>query len=128
MMDLPLKAAILPVTPYQQNCSLVWCTATKKAALIDPGGEVERLKGAVVVFGLGDLPWTVVQEFAAHAPSPGVDASAPPVIQIAFLEVPTGTPAVGYGTARAGQLGAACLAGTAERPEYTLAGPFSIGG
>lgn len=34
---------VLPVTPYQQNCSLVWCEATRQAALIDPGGEAERL-------------------------------------------------------------------------------------
>ena len=52
MADLPLKAAILPVTPYQQNCSLVWCTKTNRAALIDPGGEVERLKAAVAAEGL----------------------------------------------------------------------------
>jgi glyoxylase-like metal-dependent hydrolase (beta-lactamase superfamily II) len=38
-------AAILPVTPYQQNCSLLWCDETKKGAIIDPGGEVERLIG-----------------------------------------------------------------------------------
>ena len=42
-----MKFAILPVTPYQQNCSLIWCEATKRAALIDPGGDVEMLLGAV---------------------------------------------------------------------------------
>ena len=47
MTDLPLKAAILPVTPYRQNCSLVWCTRTRQAAVIDPGGDVERLKEAM---------------------------------------------------------------------------------
>lgn len=38
---------IIPVTPLQQNCSLVWCTVTKKAVLIDPGGEADRLLAAV---------------------------------------------------------------------------------
>ncbi|HTT98703.1 MAG TPA: MBL fold metallo-hydrolase [Rhizomicrobium sp.] len=52
MTDAPLKATILPVTPYQQNCSLVWCTQTGKAALVDPGGEIDRLKGAVAAEGL----------------------------------------------------------------------------
>ena len=52
MSELPLRAAILPVTPYQQNCSLVWCTRTRRAALIDPGGEVDRLKQAVAAEGL----------------------------------------------------------------------------
>ena len=43
----PMKAAILPVTPLQQNCSLIWCTKTNKAALIDPGGDLDKLKAAV---------------------------------------------------------------------------------
>ena len=40
----PMKAAIIPVTPLQQNCSLIWCTKTNKAALTDPGGDLDRLK------------------------------------------------------------------------------------
>jgi glyoxylase-like metal-dependent hydrolase (beta-lactamase superfamily II) len=52
MPELPLKAAILPVTPFQQNCSLVWCTATKKAAFIDPGGETDRLVAAAQAQGV----------------------------------------------------------------------------
>lgn len=42
-----MKAAILPVTPLQQNCSLIWCTATRKAALVDPGGDLPKIKSAV---------------------------------------------------------------------------------
>lgn len=38
---------IIPVTPYAQNCSLVWCERTGAAALIDPGGDVDRLLAAV---------------------------------------------------------------------------------
>lgn len=38
---------IIPVTAYQQNCSLIWCAETHKAALIDPGGEEDRLLAAV---------------------------------------------------------------------------------
>lgn len=38
-----MKYQTIPVTSYQQNCSLVWCEQTNKAALIDPGGEAERL-------------------------------------------------------------------------------------
>ncbi len=34
---------ILPVTPFQQNCTLLWCTATRRAAIIDPGGEAPRI-------------------------------------------------------------------------------------
>jgi glyoxylase-like metal-dependent hydrolase (beta-lactamase superfamily II) len=47
-----LRYHTLPVTPFQQNCSLVWCDETNEAALIDPGGEVERLKAAVAERGL----------------------------------------------------------------------------
>jgi len=52
MSETAIKAAILPVTPYQQNCSLVWCTRTRKAAVIDPGGDLDRLKEAMRVEGV----------------------------------------------------------------------------
>ncbi len=48
----PLKAAIIPVTPLQQNCTLLWCTKTNKAALVDPGGDLDRLKAAVAQQGV----------------------------------------------------------------------------
>ena len=38
-----MKAAIIPVTPFQQNCSLLVCEKTNKAALVDAGGDVDRL-------------------------------------------------------------------------------------
>ena len=40
----PLAAAIIPVTPVGQNCSLIWCTKTMKGAFVDPGGDLARLK------------------------------------------------------------------------------------
>ena len=42
-----LRYEIIPVTPFQQNCSLAWCDRTLQAALIDPGGEIPRLLQAV---------------------------------------------------------------------------------
>ena len=48
----PLKAVIIPVTPLQQNCTLLWCTKTNKAALSDPGGDLNRLKAAVEQHGV----------------------------------------------------------------------------
>jgi glyoxylase-like metal-dependent hydrolase (beta-lactamase superfamily II) len=47
-----MKFAILPVTPYQQNCSLIWCETTLRAALVDPGGDVEALLAAVKKSGV----------------------------------------------------------------------------
>lgn len=49
---LTLRAAIVPVTPLEQNCSLVWNEATKIGAVIDPGGDVARILGAIKEVGL----------------------------------------------------------------------------
>jgi hydroxyacylglutathione hydrolase len=43
----PLKVTIVPVTPFQQNCSIVACTATNSAAIVDPGGDVARIREAI---------------------------------------------------------------------------------
>lgn len=40
---MSLRCEIIPVTPFQQNCSLVWDDATGRGAFVDAGGEVERL-------------------------------------------------------------------------------------
>src|ERR1700704_6876822 len=48
----PMKAVIIPVTPLQQNCCLIWCTATMKGAFTDPGGDIERLKEAAKAQGV----------------------------------------------------------------------------
>jgi hydroxyacylglutathione hydrolase len=42
-----LRAAIIPVTPFQQNCTLLWSEATKRGAVIDPGGDVSRIIDAI---------------------------------------------------------------------------------
>jgi len=39
----PIKALVVPVTPLRQNCTIVWCTKTKRAAIVDPGGDIPRL-------------------------------------------------------------------------------------
>lgn len=38
-----MKIAVIPVTPFQQNCSLVWCDVTHEGAVIDPGGDLPRV-------------------------------------------------------------------------------------
>lgn len=48
----PLRAAIIPVTAFEQNCSLIWCATTMKGALVDPGGDLDRLKAAVAHYGV----------------------------------------------------------------------------
>ncbi len=47
-----LKAAIIQVTEFQQNCSLIWDEATKVGAVVDPGGDLDRIKRAVAETGI----------------------------------------------------------------------------
>jgi len=47
-----MRAAIIPVTPLQQNCSLIWCTKTMKGAVTDPGGDLDRIKDAIAKAGV----------------------------------------------------------------------------
>ncbi len=42
-----LRYTTLPVTPFEQNCSLVWCDRTLEAAVIDPGGDLPRIEAEV---------------------------------------------------------------------------------
>ena len=42
-----LQVKIVPVTAFQQNCSIVWDSESKEAVLIDAGGEPEKLKAEV---------------------------------------------------------------------------------
>ncbi len=44
---MPLKFLITPVTPFQQNCSVLVCDQTGEAAVIDPGGDIDRIDAAV---------------------------------------------------------------------------------
>jgi glyoxylase-like metal-dependent hydrolase (beta-lactamase superfamily II) len=48
---MSIQCAIVPVTPYQQNCSVIKCEATGKAAIVDPGGDVEKILAAVKQMG-----------------------------------------------------------------------------
>lgn len=49
---MTLRAAIVPVTPLEQNCSLVWSEATKRGAVIDPGGDVPKILDAIKQVGM----------------------------------------------------------------------------
>ncbi len=40
-----MRALIIPVTPFQQNCSLIWDEDSRRGAVVDPGGEIERVLG-----------------------------------------------------------------------------------
>lgn len=57
-----LRYQTLPVTPFQQNCSLVWCDQTLDAAVIDPGGDLPRIRDAAA-----QLKLTLQQILLTHA-------------------------------------------------------------
>lgn len=56
-----MKCTIVPVTAFQQNCSILVCEATKRAALVDPGGDVPLLLETVAKLGA-----TVEKVFLTH--------------------------------------------------------------
>ena len=44
---MPIEFTIIPVTPFQQNCSLLWCSETRQAAVVDPGGDIDLVTDAI---------------------------------------------------------------------------------
>lgn len=44
---MPLKAAIVPVTPFLQNCTLLWDEASRIGAVVDPGGDIRRIRAGI---------------------------------------------------------------------------------
>ena len=49
---MPLKAAIVLVTPFQQNCTLLWDETTKVGAVVDPGGDLDRIEAGIKQTGM----------------------------------------------------------------------------
>jgi len=47
-----LQGAVIPVTPFQQNCAVLWDEATKQAVVVDPGGDVDRILAAIAQAGV----------------------------------------------------------------------------
>jgi hydroxyacylglutathione hydrolase len=47
-----VQAVVIPVTPFAQNCSLVWCARTLEGAVIDPGGDLEKVLAAASKHGV----------------------------------------------------------------------------
>ena len=38
-----MRYVVVPVTPFEQNCSIVWCSETMRGAVVDPGGNIDRI-------------------------------------------------------------------------------------
>lgn len=70
--ESPLRAAIIPVTAFQQNCSLVWCTKTMKGALVDPGGDLDKLRDAIARSGVTVEKILLTHGHADHCGQSGI--------------------------------------------------------
>ncbi len=49
---MALQYRVVPVTAFEQNCSIIWCDETKEAVVVDPGGDLDRIKAAVNQLGV----------------------------------------------------------------------------
>ena len=82
-----LKIAVVPVTPFQQNCSIVWDEKTKRGAVVDPGGDLPRILAA-----LEELEVTPEKIVLTHG---HIDHAAGAADLAAQLEIPIEGPHIG---------------------------------
>lgn len=47
-----MKYRVIPVTSFEQNCTLLWCEKTRHGAVVDPGGDVPRILAAITEEGV----------------------------------------------------------------------------
>jgi hydroxyacylglutathione hydrolase len=74
MSEPPLRVAIIPVTPLQQNCCLIWCTKTMRGAFTDPGGDLPKLREAIRQAGVTIEKILVTHGHIDHCGSAGIFA------------------------------------------------------
>ncbi len=67
-----IDGRIVPVTAFEQNCTILWCEKTRKAAVTDPGGDIERILTAVK-----QLDVTVEKILLTHGHIDHVGAAVP---------------------------------------------------
>ena len=74
MQNAPMRAAIVPVTPLQQNCTLLWCTQTMRGAFVDPGGDLPKLRAAAQQHGVTIEKILITHGHIDHCGSAGIFA------------------------------------------------------
>lgn len=67
MSEPAIKVAVIPVTPFQQNASIIWCTSTLQAAIVDPGGDLPRLVEAAQKLGVTPVAIWLTHGHIDHA-------------------------------------------------------------
>ncbi len=78
-----MKVTIIPVTPFQQNSTILQCERTNRAAIVDPGGDLDRIMAQVDALGV-----TLEKILVTHA---HIDHAG----GVAELSVATGLPVEG---------------------------------
>lgn len=64
-----MRYKIVPVTPFDQNCTIFWCEKTRQAAVVDPGGDLDRIRRALEAEGLTLASILVTHGHIDHAGS-----------------------------------------------------------
>ena len=70
-----MRYAIVPVTPFEQNCTIFWCETTRQAVVIDPGGDIDRIEGKLAAEGLTLTKILVTHGHIDHAGGVGALAA-----------------------------------------------------
>ena len=68
-----LSIAIVPVTPFQQNCTLIWNEETSEGVVIDPGGDVPQIKAGIEQTGNPEQT-----DAPSHSPLKGIGCQKNP--------------------------------------------------
>jgi hydroxyacylglutathione hydrolase len=70
-----LKCLVVPVTPFQQNCSIVWDEASMRGAVVDPGGDLESIERAIAQSGAAIEKVLLTHGHLDHAAAAGTLAA-----------------------------------------------------
>ena len=62
-----MRYTVIPVTAFQQNCTLLWCENSRKAAIIDPGGDIDLILSALEQEGLKAEKILITHGHIVHA-------------------------------------------------------------
>jgi hydroxyacylglutathione hydrolase len=62
-----MRHVIIPVTPFRQNCTLLWCEETMAGAVVDPGGDLPLIEQAIADHGVNLTKILVTHGHLDHA-------------------------------------------------------------
>jgi len=66
-----MRYRIIPVTPFQQNCTLIWCQRSLQAAVVDPGGELPSIINEIRSQGITPVKILLTHAHIDHAGGAG---------------------------------------------------------